>query len=431
MTQSVADKTPIPEKVWRRHTDPPSLWIAVATISVTLHLLLFWLLRSHSYSLLQRSSSNPIPVEFVEISPRRKTPSQAKPVLPTRSSTTQKSAVTRLSKPVAQENLTAKSNSTVEDNSAIALRSVPEAIASDNTQQATTSQPKADETTQQSTKKGVLEQEEAQPNPQPIATTEPTPSPTIPLDNENPEPTPSPTTPLDNESPLTSSSSTTDSTDTDTQNQANQELGEDNQASNPQNSTTDSTPPGSLPETTQQPQPSNEVTQTPSHLPGQPGEEVIVGQGTSLEDIAPPVKPDQSAPMDEQNKGGIALATWQIDADAVKRDRQGNPPQIVGDISEKELDFLALNKDLGDQPIEFKAVLLIDSNGDLNSIILYPKPKIPEPQATQYQEYAEAIFKGQKFIPASNNNGNKPPLGELVVNIKIQRKSPNSSVPSP
>ncbi|WP_017315920.1 hypothetical protein [Mastigocladopsis repens] len=432
MTQSVADKTPIPDKALRRHSDPQTKWIAVATISVALHLLLFWLLRSYSYNLLlQRSSSNPVSVDFVEISSRRKAPSKAKPVSPKRASTTQKSAVARSSKPVAQENLTAKSTSTVEDSNAIALT---------NTNKARTSQPKVD-ITPPSSQRPIFEQKEAQPKPQPATSEptrqlEPTPSPT-PFDNETPEPTPSPT-PFDNETPEptpsptpfdnenlepTPSPNTADSTDTDTQNQANQELGEQNQASKPQNNTTDSTPTDSSAETGEQPQPPSD-TGTPE-IPGQPDGEVTVGKGTPLEDIAPPVKPQQS-PLDEQKGGGVALATWEIEADAIKKDIQDNPPQIVGDIREKELEFLALNRELGDQPIEFRAVLLIDSSGNLNSILLDPSLKIPEAQATQYQEYAEEIFKGQKFIPASNDNGNNPPLSELVVRIRIQRKSPSS-----
>jgi hypothetical protein len=395
----------------------------------------------------------------VEISSGGKAPSKAKPVSSKRSSTTGKSSVARSSKPAAQENLTPKT-STVEDSNAIALRTRPEgAIAFDNTKKATTSQPKAeDTTTQQSSQQRVVEQEtqskpqqdptsepapspqppeqnQLQPTPQPTPEftpqtqqAEPTPQPTseVTPQTQQAEPTPQPTpefTPQTQQAEPTPSPNTADSTNTDTQNQANQQLDEQNQALNPQNNPTDSTGTDSSPER-QEPQ------QTSSSLPTPDGE-VAVGKETPLQDIAPPVKPEQSPPLNEQNEGGTALATWDIEANAVKQDIQNNPPQIVGDIKEKELESLALNKELGDQPIEFKAVLLIDSNGEFNSIILYPGQKIPEPQATQYQEYAEKIFKGQKFIPASNNDGSKPPLGELVVRIRIQRKSPTSSMANP
>ncbi|MGH8000372.1 MAG: hypothetical protein ACREPR_13310 [Brasilonema sp.] len=434
MTQSVTDKTPLPDQARRRHTDPPALWIAVATISITLHLLLFWLLRSYSHNLLSRqSSSNPIPIDFVEISSQPKASSNTKSVSSKRVSTTEKSSVVRSPKSAAQENLTPKSTSTVEDSNAIAFI---------NRNEVRTSQPPVEDTTQQFSKRQVIEPEDTQPLPQPVATSQPTPepepqptpevtpqaqqpqltpeptqsepelqpTPEITPQAQQPQPTPEPTTLADNPEP---------------QNQANQELGEQNQSSNPQNNTTDSPPTDSSPETGEQPKLPNESTGSPGSLPRQPDEQVIVGQETPLPDLAPPVKPEQS-PLDEQKGGGVALATWEIDTKAVKKDIPDNPPQIVGDIKEKELDSLALNTELGDQPIEFRALLLIKSDGSFYGVFLDPEQKISEPQATQYKEYVEKIFKGQKFIPASSHNGNKPPLSQLVVNIKIQRKSPKS-----
>jgi len=435
MTQSVADKTPIPDKASRRHTDPPGLWISVAAISVTLHLLLFWLLRSNSYSLSQRSSSNPIPVEFVEISSGRKAPSKAKPVSSKRASTTGKPTVVRSSKPAAQENFTPKT-STVEDSNGIALRTTPDgAIAFDNTKKARTSQPKADDTTTQPSSQQRVVEQQAQSKPQQDATSEPTPSPQPPEQNQ-PEPTPQPTpevtpqaqqpeptpqrtsevTPQAQQPEPTPQPNTADSTNTDTQNEANQELGEQNQALNPQNNPTDSTGTDSSPET-------QEAQGTPSSLPTPEGE-VAVGQATPLQDIAPPVNPQQSPPLNEENGTGVGVATWSPETDLIRKDRTDNPPQIKGDITEKQLNFLALNRELGNQPIEFLAVLNINQEGKLEMIII--DPKIPEPQASQYHEYAEEIFKGQEFIPASNNNGTKPPQGQLPVRIKIQPKPPQS-----
>jgi hypothetical protein len=408
------------------------LWIAVATISFTLHLLLFWLLRSYSYNLLsQRNSSNPIPVEFVEIPSQPKASSNAKPVLSTKPSTTQKSSVTSSPKLATQGNLTPKSTSTIEDSNAIALA---------NPTSPKTSQPQVKDKTQQPLKKQVIKQ--PQPNPQPIATSQPTrqPEPFIaktpepplqpipedtpqaqqpqPTHSQTPEPPLQPTPKA--QQPQPTPEPTTSADNSDTQNQPLQ-----NQTPNPQNNTTDSTRPDSSPDTGEQPKPLNESTESPGTLPRQPDQQVAYGKETPLPDLAPPVKPEQP-PLDEQKGAGVALATWEIDTDAIKKDRQDNPPQIPADFKEKQLDSLPLNTELSEQPVEFKALLIIDSGGNLNTIFLDPKQKIPEPQATQYKEYAEKIFKGQKFIPASSNNGNKPDLGQLVVNIKIQRKSPKS-----
>ncbi|OUL31770.1 hypothetical protein BV372_20030 [Nostoc sp. T09] len=134
MTQSVADKTSIPATAWRRHTDPPSLWIAVVMGSVTLHLLVFWLLRSYQSSLLWRQQSKTtIPIEVVEISSQTK--SKAKPraqvkplaskpnsVLSKPLSTNQKLQPKILSKPVVPpDKLITKPNPTTQDKNAVAF----------------------------------------------------------------------------------------------------------------------------------------------------------------------------------------------------------------------------------------------------------------------------------------------------------------------
>ncbi|BAY43691.1 hypothetical protein SAMD00079811_12720 [Scytonema sp. HK-05] len=447
MTQSVADKTPLPDKARRRHTDPPGLWIAVAAISVTLHLLVFWLLRSNSYSLSQRSSSNPIPVEFVEIPSGRKAPSKAKPVSSKRASTTGKPTVVRSSKPATQENFTPKTSS-VEDSNAIAF---------DNTKKATTSQPKADDTTQQSSQKRVVEQE-AQPSPQQDATPEPTrepepfivktpqaqqpeptpePTPEVTPQAQQPEPTPEPTsevtpqaqqpeptpeptpevTPQAQQPEPTPEPNTADSTNTDTQNQANQELGEQNQALNPENNSTDSTRTDSSPGTGEQPQ------GTPSSLP-KPDGEVAVGKETPLQDIAPPVQPEQSPALNEQNGQGVGVATWDIEADKLKRDIPENLAQPEDNSRQKELNIVLSDAGGDVQPVDFLVWLTIDKQGNL--IFIKVDEQIPLPQRSQYQKYADEIYQGQKFVPATNQDpvtGEKNPvMSNLPVRVRINRR---------
>ncbi|MEH2228396.1 MAG: hypothetical protein V7K71_01940, partial [Nostoc sp.] len=136
MTPSVADKTPIPAKVWRRHTDPPGLWIFVVVSSVSLHLLVFWLMRSSQFSRLwQQPNQATIPIEVVEIyseaKPRtRKVASEPKPVSPKESSTIQKVQAVKLPKQVVQKDkLTAKPAPSDQDRSAIALTNNKNAIA--------------------------------------------------------------------------------------------------------------------------------------------------------------------------------------------------------------------------------------------------------------------------------------------------------------
>lgn len=100
MTPSVADKTPIPAKVWRRHTDPPGLWISVVVGSVSLHLLVFWLMRStNAFSLwFPQQNQSAVPIELINIAPTKsiiKSNSTAKTVSSKPLSSTQKSVATR------------------------------------------------------------------------------------------------------------------------------------------------------------------------------------------------------------------------------------------------------------------------------------------------------------------------------------------------
>ncbi|NMG22636.1 hypothetical protein [Brasilonema bromeliae] len=428
MTQSVADETPIPDTSWRRHTDPPSLWIAVTTISLTLHLLLFWLLRSYSYNLLsQRNSSNPIPVEFVEISSQPKAPSKAKPVLFKKPSTTQKSSVTSSPKLASQGNLTPKSTSSVEDSNAIALT---------NPTSAKTSQSQVKNTTQQSLKKQVIKQKQPQPNPQPIATSQPTrqpepfiaktpepplqPTPEDTPQAQQPQPTPDQTQPEprlqptpEAQQPQPTPEPTTLADNPDTQNQGNQqELGEQNQALNPENNTTDSTSTNSSPETGEQAKPANESTESPSTLPRQSDDQVILGKKTPSPDLGPLVTPEQS-PLDEPKVGGL-VAFWDIPE---------NLAQPQDNSRRKELNIV-LPDTAGDfQPVDFLVWLTIDEQGTL--WLIKVDQEIPQPQRSQYQKYANEIFKGQKFVPATDKDPatgkQKSGLRYLSVRVKIER----------
>jgi hypothetical protein len=79
MTPTVVDNTAIPTKNLRRHSDSPSLWIAVTIGSASLHLLAFWLMRSYQTNLLWRpNTQTTIPIEVIEISPRSPTETKTK-----------------------------------------------------------------------------------------------------------------------------------------------------------------------------------------------------------------------------------------------------------------------------------------------------------------------------------------------------------------
>ncbi|QIR39166.1 hypothetical protein HCG51_22285 [Tolypothrix sp. PCC 7910] len=130
MTPSVADKTSSSVKDRRRHTDPPSLWVAVVIGSLSLHLLAFWLIRSYQSSLLWRQQSKAaIPVEVIEIASqpksKAKTRTQVKPVNSQTKpvSTNKKLQPKNSSKPVVvkTDRLAKNSSPTVPDQNAVAL----------------------------------------------------------------------------------------------------------------------------------------------------------------------------------------------------------------------------------------------------------------------------------------------------------------------
>jgi chemotaxis protein histidine kinase CheA len=122
MTPTVADKTSNPAKDWRRHSDPPGLWIGVVIGSVALHLLAFWLLRSYQSSLLwQQQNQSTIPIELVDIPAQPKSTATLKARV---KSTSPKPATKTQKLPkqvVPTQKSTAKPAPVTQDESAIAL----------------------------------------------------------------------------------------------------------------------------------------------------------------------------------------------------------------------------------------------------------------------------------------------------------------------
>jgi len=438
MTPSVADKTPIPNKTWRRHTDPRGLWIAVATGSIALHLMLFWLMRSSAPSLLsQQQSSANIPIEFVETSPKvrakARPQSKAKSVSPNPPSTSRKSGATSLPKRVTSEHFTVKPAPSTEDRNTIAF-SNKKVIASQLDHQFVPKKPPKKSTvehktvlskSQRTVKYASIPKLEPTFSPKISDNIEPTPipSPDTP-ENRNPQPTPARKTPkyrhrhrLITQSPKTpvpqnpqprrslqtpKNRNPEPTTTTNTQEQQDLASGNPQQSSPPPPNTTGSSP-DSSPLTGQQPTPPPSPPPIPSHLPGQPGGEIKVGQETSL----------------NKKGGGIALATWEIAPGELKKDLPDNPAKPK--INQKLLNFPSLNTESNFQPKDFRVHLLIDNNlGKVISVFIYPQD-LPAAQRSQYQKYAEEIFKDVEFTQATTN-GKPSPTAEVVVRIKIEHR---------
>ncbi|WP_088243780.1 hypothetical protein [Calothrix rhizosoleniae] len=70
MTQAISGKNQVSNQAWRRHTDPPGLWLSVVIASVLLHLGGIWLIRFSGVNFaLQPDSASVIPIDFVEVAP--------------------------------------------------------------------------------------------------------------------------------------------------------------------------------------------------------------------------------------------------------------------------------------------------------------------------------------------------------------------------
>ena len=74
MIPTVIDNYSNKSENFRRHTDPAWLWIVVYTASVSLHLLVFWLIRSTDEfpAWFPQSHQTSVPIDFLEISSEQK-----------------------------------------------------------------------------------------------------------------------------------------------------------------------------------------------------------------------------------------------------------------------------------------------------------------------------------------------------------------------
>jgi hypothetical protein len=68
----------------RRHNDPPGLWILVSLASVSLHLLVFWLMRSSDNfkPWFPQTNQSSIPIDFIEVDSQPKSQIKPQPTTP-------------------------------------------------------------------------------------------------------------------------------------------------------------------------------------------------------------------------------------------------------------------------------------------------------------------------------------------------------------
>lgn len=368
MTPSVANKTPIPTNVWRRHTDPPGLWISVVIGSVSLHLLAFWLMRSsNAFSLwFPQQSQSAVPIEFINIAPKSK--STTKIASPKPLSSTQRSLSTR-SLQTAQ---------TTPRNQDFGARN-----SADNLQQKSrtyASQPNSQPFSQQTVPT-------ATPTPTPIFTPKATPKST---------PTPIPTVPVG---------------DIPWNRRQEIKLGKGTLLP----TGIPSNPPVSEAENRETPRtPTQETLPTPTReIPATPTKEAPATstEGASVAIVAPMLRDEVSNLIQ------------------IGRLRQDALPDVIALYSgsnTKQLDSSFLPRDSEVKPAQLLASLVIDHNGNFQqALVIEIEPATLQSEKSTYEGVLNQIFKTENFLAAHNNNGTKPDLSNLFVRIKIQPVNSN------
>ena len=400
MPPSVADKTPIPTKVWRRHTDPPALWITVVIGSVSLHLLAFWLMRSsNAFSLwFPQQSQSAVPIELIEIAPQSK--STSKTVSPKPASATQKSVPARSPQ-------TARTTPRNQDFGAI--------NSADNLQQ-------------------NRETYASQPNRQPfrqqrVATATPTPTPTpTPKSTPTPTPTFTPTVPVDNlpwnrrqeiklgkgtllPTGIPSNSPGSEAENRETPRTSAQETPATPTRETPRTPTqeTPATPTRETPRTPTQETPATPTRETPSTSTQETPATPLGGASVAI--VAPLLRDEVSS---------------LIQSGRLRQDALPDVIALYRGSNTKQLDSSFLVQNSGLEPAQLLASLIIDNNGNFQqAVVLEIEPATLQSEKSTYQQVLSEVFKTENFIAARNNDGTKPELSNLYVRINIQPANSN------
>ncbi|MCC5634659.1 hypothetical protein LC593_02115 [Nostoc sp. CHAB 5844] len=391
MTVPVADKTPIPPKIWRRHSDPPSLWIFAAISSVSVHVLLFWLMRSsNEFGLwFPQQSQAVVPIDFaVEISPTAKSKLPATTVSPKPNISSQKSG----SRPLPE------------------IAKIPPKNQDSDTRILNKKEVVSQKNTKPSVKIAV-----SQPKPTPTKT--PKPNFTPQFTKSTPTPRPTPTVPLGNlpwnrrqevvlgkgrplpkgfpsEQPTNSETSTRNNPRTPTGNPS----------------------PGSTEKISSTPTPRNPNTPT-KNTPQTP-----IDKTSPTPTRNTPQTPTEKNPSTSEQAG--STVTIVPLADQEMRQLSKDLPDVLAKYQgsdTKQLAANSLNGEIGLAPAQLLASFVIDKNGNFQqAVVLEIKPLSLQGEKNIYQQAINELFTNEKFTPAYNQDGSKPDFSNLFVRITIQ-----------
>ncbi|MBE9005898.1 hypothetical protein IQ259_12775 [Fortiea sp. LEGE XX443] len=386
MTTPVADKTPISVDVWRRRTDSPSLWIFAAISSVSLHLLVFWLMRSHNVFGLwfPQQSQDVVPIEFIELPSTTK--STAKSILSTTKISPKPniSSQKSVSKPLPETAQTTPKN---QDAGSSILNKKEVVVAQTNTK--------------------PLVKKTVQP-PQPTPTTKPEPSFTPQFTKATPTPRPTPTVPIGNrpwnrrqEVVLGQGKPLPNIIPSEQPKNSQSQIG--NPAGNPSPGSTGNTSSTSTQRNPNTPQiPTDKTSPTPTRNT--------------------PEIPTEKNPSNSELAGSIVTIVPLADHEV--RQLSKDLPDVLAKYQgsdTKKLTASSLNGEIGLAPAQLLASLVIDKNGNFQeAVVLEIEPLSLRGERSLYQQAIADIFRNDKFTPAQNQDGSKPDLSNLFVRITIR-----------
>ena len=372
----------------RRHSDPPWLWTVVCIGSVSLHLLVFWLMRSSNefQAWFPRSNQSSIPIDLIEIASEPK-------------STIKHQSTTPKIKPQSSFSSSPKSPPTTPNNQNDGeIISKIHLTEQDKTQKPEVEKPEVRKI--EVKKPEVRKIEVKKPEVRKIEVEKPE---VRKIEVEKPEPE-----------------------------KTEVEKPRVRQQFYPTNPIPEATPEATpiIPD---------------SELPWNRRQEVKLGKGTLLrQDIPtdsptptaePSVNPNREPEASPTTNGGGAIATVspllkeevseliqqkQLITDAL--------PDVLAEYkgsTEKDLEASILPSDEDLKPANILASLVIDKNGKFQqAIIITIEPAALRSQANIYEQALNQIFAQESFLAAHNQDGSKPDLSNLYIRLKI--KSINS-----
>jgi hypothetical protein len=378
VTNNHLNDSSITSKNFKRHTDPPWLWTFVCIGSVSLHLLVFWLMRSSNefQAWFPQSNQSSIPIDLIEIASEPKsqikTQSTTRKIKPQSSfSTSPKSASVKLSN---QDDADSSVNLPEQDKSEKPKVEKPEVrkleVEKTEVEKTEVEKPEVEKPEVEKTEVEKTEVEKTEVEKTEVEKTE--------VEKTEVEKLPV------------------------------------RQQSYPTNPT---------------PEPTSIIPE--SERPWNSRQEVKLGEGTLLPKDIPADSPTPTTePSLTANRGGAIATVSPILKEEVSELIQQKQliadalPDVLAEYkgsTEKELEASILPSDEDLKPANILASLIIDKNGQFQqAIVITIEPAALRSQANIYEQALNQMFAQESFLAAYNQDGSKPDLSNLYIRLKIK-----------